>query len=70
MKAIILVKRQIAEVSVVSKGRPAVSFHDVLGNLYVSIDIVLIKIEKHLRKIKASIPTSNCKTTGTFNNKG
>ena len=46
MKAIILVKRQIAEVSVVSKGRPAVSFHDVLGNLYVSIDDVLIKSKK------------------------
>ena len=43
MEANILVKRQIAEVSVVSKSRPAVGFHDVLGNLYVSIDDVLRK---------------------------
>ena len=46
MEAIILVKRHIAEVSVVSKGSPAVGFHDVLGNLYVSIDDVLIKSKK------------------------
>ena len=45
MEANILVKRQIAEVSVVSKSRPAVGFHDVLGNLYVSIDDVLRKLK-------------------------
>ena len=39
----VLVKRQIAEVSVVSKGSPAVLVHDVLGNFYVSIDDVLRK---------------------------
>jgi hypothetical protein len=46
MEANILVKRQIAKVSVVSKGSPAVGFHDVLGNLYVSIDDVLRKSKK------------------------
>ena len=45
-------KRHIAEISVVSKGIAAVRAHDVSGNLYVSIDGVLRKIEKHLRKIK------------------
>ena len=45
MEAIILVKRHIAEVSVVSKGSPAIRAHDVSGNLYVSIDDVLRKLK-------------------------
>ena len=45
-------KRHIAEISVVSKGSAAFRAHDVSDNLYVSIDGVLRKIEKYLRKIK------------------
>ena len=44
-------KRHIAEISVVSKGS-VVRANDVSSNLYVSINGVLRKIEKHLRKIK------------------
>ncbi len=44
-------KRHIAEVTILSKGRV---FHatDVTGDLYMSMDGVLKKIEKHLKKIK------------------
>jgi putative sigma-54 modulation protein len=45
-------KRHIAEISAVSKGGAAFRAHDVSDNLYVSIDGVLRKIEKHLRKTK------------------
>ena len=44
-------KRHIAEVTVLSKGHV---FHatDMTGDLYMSMDGVLKKIEKHLKKIK------------------
>ncbi len=44
-------KRHIAEVTVLSEGRV---FHatDVTDDLYISMDGVLKKIEKHLKKIK------------------
>jgi putative sigma-54 modulation protein len=44
-------KRHIAEATIVSKGN-SLHFTDVTGDLYMSIDGVLKKIEKHLKKIK------------------